>query len=159
MKRLIRQIHTDNRGQVLILVMLFFVLGAILLTPELSLAAGSLKLDNTKGENLNASYAANAGVEYGLWMLSHLSGNYSGTFKLDGQGSDPPIINGLAVTVTIGTGTLQSSLGNNVYTYPVTSVATDPATGRTFAPLQAQAVQIQTAIGTSPNQYYEVIRQ
>ncbi len=133
-----------------------------MLIPALSLAADSNKLVNIKTENLSASYAADAGVQYGLWVLSNISppsGNYSGTYRLDGTASDPPTVNGLAVTVTIGPGTLQPSLGSNVYAYPITSLSTDPVTGKTFSPLQAQAVQIQTALGTSPNQYYEVIRQ
>jgi len=162
MRSLIKQIHTDNRGQILILVMIFFALGSIVLIPALSLAAGANKLVNIKTENLNASYAADAGVQYGLWVLSNISppnGHYSGTYRLDGTASDPPLVNGLAVTITIGAGTLQPSLGNNVYTYPITSLSADPVTGKTFTPLQAQGVQIQTAIGISPNQYYEVLRQ
>jgi hypothetical protein len=162
MRRLIRQIHSDNGGQALILALIFFTIGAILIVPELSLAAGSNNLVKINSENLNASYASNAGVEYGLWVLSNISppgGNYSGTYKLDGQSSDPPMINGMEVTVTIGAGTLQVSLGNNVYTYQISCVSTDPNTGKTSSPLQAQAVQIQTALGMPPNQYYEVLRQ
>jgi hypothetical protein len=142
----------------MILALAFFALGLLILTPELSLAAASDKLVSVKAEKLETSYAANAGIEYGLCLLSNPNGTYNGTYKLDGQGSDPAPINGMTVTLTIGSGSPLPNLGNNVYSYPITSQAMDLANGETFT-MQAQGVQIQTLLGTPPNQYYEVIRQ
>lgn len=60
---------TGEHGQAMPLVLGFMLLGALLVTPALNLAASSLASSTSAQRESDAIYAADAGVEYVLWCL------------------------------------------------------------------------------------------
>jgi len=154
--KVLNRLHRRNRGEILVLALIFLAVGALVVPPELSLAISSQNLVKIKSEQLEMSYAANAGIEYAMSILSNPNGTYSGSYNINGQGTNPSLVDGMAVVVTIGTASLTFPGNNSCYTYPISAQATDPGNGKSHT-LQAQAIQVQTPIGNPP--YYTVARQ
>jgi len=82
MVRLLRQMISSEKGQILPLVLALLVFGGLVIAPSLSYAATSLNSSRMLEERMNGVYAADAGVEDALWCLRNgispseqLSGN------------------------------------------------------------------------------------
>ncbi len=82
MVRLLKQMISSEKGQILPLVLALLVFGGLVIAPSLSYAATSLNSSRILAEGMNGVYAADAGVEDALWCLRNgispseqLSGN------------------------------------------------------------------------------------
>lgn len=111
MKRIANKLIRDEKGQALILVVLLLLVGALIITPLLGFMSTGIRAGQTFETKMDEFYAADAGVENGLWKLSN-----------DPPASYPyplpmPNINGKSVTVTI------DDIGGSTYapTYRITS--------------------------------------
>jgi predicted acyltransferase (DUF342 family) len=112
MKVAVKRIISDENGKVLILVLILLVVGGLILTPLLGLMSTGLVAGQVYEKKTDELYAADAGVEDGIWHLT--------------QGGSPDdilelTINGKAVTVEI------EELPHECYemaTYEITSTAT-----------------------------------
>ena len=92
-KRLIKAIK-DEKGQALPIVLILLVLGGLLVAPCLSYAATGLNSGRVIEKNVNALYAADAGIENALWKLKNSPpGSYPYSYTL------PQTVNGLSVAV------------------------------------------------------------
>jgi hypothetical protein len=69
MVRLLRQMISSEKGQILPLVLALLVFGGLVIAPSLSYAATSLNSSRMLEERMNGVYAADAGVEDALWCL------------------------------------------------------------------------------------------
>ena len=69
MVRLLKQMISSEKGQVLPLVLALLVFGGLVIAPSLSYAATSLNGSRVLAEGVNGVYAADAGVEDALWCL------------------------------------------------------------------------------------------
>ena len=69
MVRLLKQMISSEKGQVLPLVLALLVFGGLVIAPSLSYAATSLNGSRILAEGVNGVYAADAGVENTLWCL------------------------------------------------------------------------------------------
>ena len=69
MVRLLRQMISSEKGQILPLVLALLVFGGLVIAPSLSYAATSLNGSRILAEGVNGVYAADAGVEDALWCL------------------------------------------------------------------------------------------
>ncbi len=69
MKHLLETIHHAEKGQVLPLVLAFFVLGGLTVTPALAHTTTHLKTTRLIEDNVKATYAAEAGVGNVIWAL------------------------------------------------------------------------------------------
>ena len=69
MVRLLKQMISSEKGQVLPLVLALLVFGGLVIAPSLSYAATSLNSSRMLEERMNGVYAADAGVEDALWCL------------------------------------------------------------------------------------------
>ncbi|MFC1910746.1 hypothetical protein ACFLXC_05640 [Chloroflexota bacterium] len=121
--RLIKAIHKQEHGQVLILlVLIIFVCSIVVIVPLLNFMTTGLVTVKNQGLNIQEIYAAEAGVHDAFWKIKYV---VSGVPK---ETSDPPLeyeieggVNGKSVSVTI------SYIDSD--TYRVHSVATNPGTG------------------------------
>ena len=92
MKTTLKRLITDERGKVLVLVLVLLVVGGLLLTPLLGLMGTGLASGQVYEKKASELYAADAGVEAGIWHLQHV-----GT-------TDEPLslsLNGKQITVTM----------------------------------------------------------
>jgi hypothetical protein len=71
MVRLLKQMISSEKGQVLPLVLALLVFGGLVIAPSLSYAATSLNGSRILAEGVNGVYAADAGVEDALWCLGN----------------------------------------------------------------------------------------
>ncbi len=96
-------------GQALIIVLIFLLLGSLLLVPALDLLSTALKTNVKYEEKSDALYAADAGIDDGIWQIKYggLQPKFGGadsyeydfstnaTYQLDSP------VNGLTTSVTI----------------------------------------------------------
>jgi hypothetical protein len=107
MKIAVRRLIREERGQVLILVLVLLVVGGLVIAPLLDLMGTGLKVGKEVYEDkMYQTYAADAGVEDGLWQIKHdgLAGfvgydeyDYSSQWQYSLNES----VNGYGVNVTI----------------------------------------------------------
>ena len=100
---------SDQSGNALILVLIFLLLGSLMLVPVLDHIGTALKTGVRYEEKANALYAADSGVEDGIWQIKYdglqtlfdgaESFNYNFTTNASYVLDDP--VNGLTTNVTI----------------------------------------------------------
>ena len=90
-----------ERGQAFILVLILLAVGALLITPCLQITSTALKSRAIQAQFIKNDYAADAGVEYGLWRL-RWEPDFADSLAV-GEESDPfsVTVNGITVTTTI----------------------------------------------------------
>ncbi|MCD6519405.1 MAG: hypothetical protein J7M05_05725 [Anaerolineae bacterium] len=69
--RLVRRFWRDQRGETLPFALIALVVGTLLVSPLLAQVSSSRQVAVTAEEGLKTRYAADAGVEYALWVLAH----------------------------------------------------------------------------------------
>jgi hypothetical protein len=92
----------SEKGQVLPLVMIAIMIGAMVIPPFLGHAGSSLIGSRTYRESLDAQYACDSGAEHAIWNLT--DGGIAASIPNDGDTvsySLPELINGLTTNVTI----------------------------------------------------------
>jgi len=117
MKTILKRAIRDEKGQTLIITLILLTLGGLIITPLLGLMATGLITGEVYEDKMNELYAADAGIEDGLWLIkneelgSDLFGpddpdydpyayyEYSSLYEWDYN--LPSQINGEDVTVTI----------------------------------------------------------
>lgn len=75
MKKLLKnitiQIHTEQAGQALILVLILLMLGSLVLVPALALSGTALKTGEIYETKTNEIYTADAGIDAGIWRIKY----------------------------------------------------------------------------------------
>ena len=71
MVRLLKQILSSEKGQVLPVVLALLVIGGLTIAPSLNYAATSLNAGRIIDEGVRGVYAADAGIEDALWFLEN----------------------------------------------------------------------------------------
>ncbi len=71
MKTTAKRIMRDESGKILIMVLVLLVLGGLLLTPLLGLMSTGLIAGQVYEKKMAELYAADAGVEYAIWMIQN----------------------------------------------------------------------------------------
>ena len=71
MAKLLRQMISSEKGQILPLVLLMLAVGGLTIAPSLSYAATSLNSGRLLQESVHGIYAADAGVEDTIWRLEN----------------------------------------------------------------------------------------
>lgn len=101
--KLVREILRSELGHALSMALVLLLMGGLFVVPVLLLVTTSLKANMMAEENTSELYAADAGVEYGVWTLK-----YDEEFVLPVEGETPlplylpePTMNGIAVQVTL----------------------------------------------------------
>ena len=92
----------SEKGQVLPLVMIAIMIGAMVIPPFLGHAGSSLIGSRSYHQSLDEQYAADAGAEHAIWNLT--DGGITSSLTLAGDSvsySLPESINGLTANVTI----------------------------------------------------------
>jgi hypothetical protein len=107
MKIAVRRIIREEKGQALVLVLILLVVGGLIIAPLLEFMGTGLKVGKDVYENkMYQTYAADAGVEDGLWQIKHdgLAG-FDGYDEYDYSSQWPyslnESVNGYGVNVTI----------------------------------------------------------
>jgi len=115
MKRIANKLIGHEKGQVFILTLILLVLGTLIIAPALGFMSTGLMAGQVYEKKMSELYAADAGVEDGLWHLM-----YGGLIVPEGEQSDlPPFtMNNKTVNVNIF-----SLPGVDPPTYRITSIA------------------------------------
>jgi len=71
MKKLWHELKGNEKGQALVVVLCFLVIGGLTIAPSLNYAATSLNAGQVHKEKMQQLYAADAGAEYAMWQLAH----------------------------------------------------------------------------------------
>ena len=109
MKKIANKLIRNEKGQALPVVLILMVIGGLIIAPLLSYTSSSLIVSQTYEEIADELYAADAGVEDGLWQIGHnnldnLFGSYD-PYDYDTEyeypGSYPVVVNDLDVDVSI----------------------------------------------------------
>jgi cytoskeletal protein CcmA (bactofilin family) len=130
MKANVKKITGDENGKVLILALILLVVGGLILTPLLGLMSTGLVAGQVYEKKTDELYAADAGVENGIWHLQH-GGSVDDILELT--------INGKAVTVEI------EELPHECYemaTYEITSTATSQDSSGTTVLAQVTGITV-----------------
>ena len=69
MKKVIKKLHASERGVVLIIVLILLAIGGLTIAPMLSHMSTGLKSGQIYERKTDEYYAADAGVEDGLWQI------------------------------------------------------------------------------------------
>ena len=77
---MLKKVISDERGRVLILVLIILAIGILLIPVFLSHASTNLLATRATQEGLKEQYAADSGIEYALWQLQ--TGVFTGTTEL-----------------------------------------------------------------------------
>jgi Tfp pilus assembly protein PilX len=120
-EHILSRLKTDERGQALLIALVFMLLGSLIVTPLLSHMATGLKTGKQVYEKrMDELYAADAGVEDALWQLQQTTSDKVPTAP--GQPITYALadVNGKHVTVEIS---MQDSTRDTT-TYRITSTAT-----------------------------------
>jgi cytoskeletal protein CcmA (bactofilin family) len=130
MKVAVKRIISDENGKVLILVLILLVVGGLILTPLLGLMSTGLVAGQVYEKKTDELYAADAGVENGIWHLQQ-GGSVDDILELT--------INGKDVTVEI------EELPHECYemaTYEITSTATSQDSSGTTVLAQVTGITV-----------------
>ncbi|MGD0795077.1 MAG: hypothetical protein ABR958_05755 [Dehalococcoidales bacterium] len=100
---------SDQSGQALILVLIFLLLGSLMLVPALDLVSTGLKTGVKYEKKTDALYAADAGIEDGIWQIKYggLQSKFGGEsdyeydFTTNASYSLENPVNGLTTNVNI----------------------------------------------------------
>jgi len=107
MKIAVRRLIREEKGQAMILALVLLVIGGLVTAPLLNFMGAGLKVGKEVYENkMYETYAADAGVEDGLWQIKHdRLPDFAGYDEYDYYGQWPyslnESINGYSVNVTI----------------------------------------------------------
>src|ERR1035437_8707721 len=71
----IRNIHREEKGIALPIVLALFALGSLILVPSLRYAGTGLKNTQVIARETKGTYAADAGIEYASWEIAKNGGN------------------------------------------------------------------------------------
>jgi len=115
MKRIANKLITDEKGQAFVLVLILLLVGALITAPALGFMSTGLMAGQVYEEKMDELYAADAGVEDGLWHLM-----YGGLIVPEGGQSDLPPFTMNNETVNVN---ILSLPGVDPPTYRITSVA------------------------------------
>jgi hypothetical protein len=130
MKAVMKKIKGDENGKVLIITLILLVVGGLILTPLLGLMSTGLVAGQVYEKKTDELYAADAGVEDGIWHLQQ-GGSVDDILELT--------INGKAVTVEI------EELPHECYemaTYEITSTATSQDSSGTTVVAQVTGITV-----------------
>ena len=122
LRRALKTVNREQKGQVLIVVLILLLVGGLMIPPMLNLSATNLKVHRMIESNALRLYAADSGVEDGLhWLINGKQTGWSWTWDEDsGSGTrDPYTLNNNSVDVTIE---MLEEQGSNKY--KITSWAT-----------------------------------
>ena len=93
MKKASGRLLTGNRGQALVMVILLIGVGLMVVTPFLYMAATSMNQVRVVRKHVQAFYAADAGVDYGRYLIQDGLTAYTGSL--------PESLNDIDVTLDI----------------------------------------------------------
>lgn len=92
--------NRNENGQALVIALLALALGVVLVVGFLYYATTSQRATRAVQETSTEHYSADAGVEYGLWLLKY--GGLTNTLTItDPQYITTVVINNTTVTVTV----------------------------------------------------------
>ena len=91
MKKIGNELVTNEKGQALIIVLILMLVGVPLIGAVLSYAATTLKASQAFEKQVKEIYAADAGIEYGLWRI----------LKGDDTVAETLTVNGIQVTIKV----------------------------------------------------------
>lgn len=106
MRRILARLRASQSGQAFPVVLAALVLAGLIIAPTLNFVSTSLKTGEVLEENVRGLYAAEAGIEDGLWRLRYSPPDFSisdvyGPYTLTDALGNPITINDMTVTVTI----------------------------------------------------------
>lgn len=67
MKKILNKLIRNEEGQVFVLALILLLVGGLILAPLLSYMSSGLIVGQVHEENMKQFYAADAGIEYGIW--------------------------------------------------------------------------------------------
>jgi Tfp pilus assembly protein PilX len=148
----------EESGQALILVLLFLLLGSLMLVPALDHVSTALKTGIRYEQKSDALYAADAGIEDGIWQIKYdglqpkFGGDPAFNYNFTGNATyslDNPV-NGLTTNVTI----------NNIWV-PTNVTLGDLGLSATVAQsmLDSGKLVISGTSGVVPGQPYHIMIQ
>jgi len=85
MKKTGNMLITNEKGQALIIVLIVLLVGVLLIVAVLSYAATTLKASQTFEKQVKEIYAADAGIEYGLWRILKGATTVEETLTINGM--------------------------------------------------------------------------
>jgi predicted acyltransferase (DUF342 family) len=130
MKAAVKRIAKDEKGRALELVLILLTVGGLVLTPLLGLTGTGLLAGQVYEQQTDELYAADAGVEDGIWHLQH-GGSPDDILEIT--------MNGKAVTVEIEE--LPHDC-NEMATYEITSTATSQDGSSTTVVAQVTGITV-----------------
>ncbi len=68
-KKIFKRLSGRESGQILIMVLIMTLLGAVILTPLLSFTIGGMKQGQSNQQSTDRFYAADSGVEDAMWKI------------------------------------------------------------------------------------------
>ena len=142
MKTSVKRAIRDEKGSVLILVLVLLVVGGLILTPLLGLMSTGLLAGQVYEKKTAELYAADAGVEDAIWRIQ--SNNL--TFDEDNHAHLGPLtVNGRSVQVEIYREDLDPTCGEEL-TYQILSTAATSDGGNTAAIVSATTVEAYLSV-------------
>lgn len=129
----------DESGFIMALALVVLVIGSIVIVPGMSTASSLLKVNQISESNTDATYAAEAGLNYVMWKFNNGS---PPTFPLTLPGN----INGLTVTITEAIPAVQASAFSIKYTLKSAAMEATVTRGSVMA-------QVINNTGASPFHY------
>ena len=124
MKTIVRKMMRDEKGNILVMVLIFLVVGGLILTPLLGLMSAGLIAGQVYEKNMDEYYAADAGVEDAIWKITH-SENISYPYHYP----EPLTINYKNVDVVVYREDLDPTCGENLMYRIISTSATDDGGG------------------------------
>jgi hypothetical protein len=128
MKTVVKGLIRNEKGYLLITVLILLVVGGLILTPLLGLMSTGLLAGKVYEKKMDELYAADAGVEDAIWRIQTnnltFENNCSGPWRLT--------VNGKNVTVEVYGEDLDPTCGEN-FTYQILSIAATDDGGGTAA--------------------------
>jgi hypothetical protein len=106
MKRMLKRLIKTEKGQALPMVLILMVIGGLILAPTLSYTTSGLKVGQSYESMSEEFYAADAGIEDGLWQIKwdHLEDQFIGYERYDFGAEYGPYnvsVNGIDVEIKI----------------------------------------------------------
>ncbi len=102
MKKILARFVMNQSGQALPVAIIVLVVGTLMVLPMLNYVSTSLKKGEIIETNVDAIYAAESGIEDGIWQLQNpVWPDFPFSYTLRDASNNPLIINGMTVNVTI----------------------------------------------------------
>jgi len=124
MKKIVKELVRNEKGQALIIVLAFLAIGGLTIATSLTYMTTGIKVGQVHEKKMNESYAADAGVEYGLWQLT------SGGLELT-EGQQTTLSGFVMNNATVNT-TIQRLSGVELPTYIINSTASGNSSSTTI---------------------------